>query len=375
MEPVTIILLTIGGIGSLLAAGAGGVAVGVAGAKASMPEPEPVDSDPVGAIRLQEDLDYAQRRLADAHEDLARAGGDRDRYRTMAESHDIHMPEVAETQMVERSVWKDRRYRAHPRDILTNLATDLEEYAGSDLTLTISISGKGGWADHLKERWFKTESQRDRYGHYKEVKVPIKEIKGFTFEGPPDRVIDHLRTLLTDDDTGLVTVAAVDCMDTASGSDRFVGPTDKIALAGKPSARKATVVPQAKFWRDSDSPLLVKAKLTVREEVKSPPAPEVQIVEVLVVQERIVERIVEKPVIVAVPSGTEQDLCGHTREEISDLISVELELAQLEGGLKRVATASLARAEAEVEAARPADDVDERLRRARAASLARQPGS
>ena len=48
--------------------------------------------------------------------------------------------------------------------------------------------------------------------------------------------------------------------------------------------------------------------------------PAIQIVEVPVVEERVVERIIEKEVFISIPEGQEAELCGHTKEEIRALV-------------------------------------------------------
>jgi hypothetical protein len=341
MDPITLSLLVAGGVTSLLVAGGVGVAIG---SKKSKPEP---GSEAARIKELEADNKWLKSRNRTLSDDRDRIGADRDRYREIASSHEISLPDPGETEIVERVVWEERVYNGHPRDNLKDLQKDLSEYAGSDLLVTVTIDprGCGGWGKILKETFI----HRDTYG-----RQSLRENTAVTtYEGPPDRVLSHLRTLLTDEDAGLVK-AVRSGEPGLRGSDRYAGSMDYISTSGR-NGKSAKVVKMDKVWRDGDSPLTMSVHLTVREEVSPPPLPEIHTVHVAHVETKIVERIVEKPVIIKVPEGQEANLAGHSREEIRALIEVELELRDLGVAGRTVET--------------PEETAD-RLRKARAAQAA-----
>jgi len=118
-----------------------------------------------GVVKLQAELDYVTRRLDYVTDDLKRTCADRDRYRKIASTHEVKLPDPQKSRVEERQVWKGRRYRGTPpRPFWPTLP---RTWLSSRETISLSpfpYSGKGGWAAHLKEHRYKTEYISTRYG-------------------------------------------------------------------------------------------------------------------------------------------------------------------------------------------------------------------
>jgi hypothetical protein len=236
---------------------------------------------------------YDKRRISNLEQDYKSVQASRDKYRAIASTHEVKYPEPP-TPIQLRKVWKERGYRGLPEANLKTLAVDLQQYEGQELHLTLTVRGRGGWKKIIGERWHVTK----RVNGYNR-QVPADYIGEIRFRGSVSQVVEEIGVFLRDDDTGLVVKSGV--------------------KAGK--------------WRDHDSALKFEVDLSVKGAVKPPPMPEVHTVEVAVVEERVVERIVEKPVILSVPEGREAELCGHTKEEIVSLIDAVLDVRQQTKGL------------------------------------------
>lgn len=311
MEPVSVTIAVI--VGGL---------IGAVAARRVARRPAPVnDTELQIKVKEQEqEIEYINARLYSAQEDLKRMARDRARYKEIAATHDIKLPDPGEAKIVERKVWSGRKYNGHPRDNIAAIEADLAEYDGMDVVLELTMEATGGWAEHLGSVFY----NQDRYGN----KHPIKKVGGYTYEGPPDRVLHLIYTMLTDDDTGMVRVVDV-TTPKPEDSHRFAGYIDRVYLTregkGKPKD-KAEIRKRTKLWKDGDSPIHMTVKLTVREVVEPPPLPEIHRVEVLHVEEKVVDRIIEKPVIIKIPEGYEAELTGHTPEEIQAMLDLEAEL-------------------------------------------------
>lgn len=310
MEPVTIALVsTIG-----LIATSTGVLAGRWWGRRTSPTAELLDRIQEledAKIRLERDLGYEERWRKAAEERNEVLEQQRDKYRRMAESHEIKMPEPPEIEV--GTVWEKRKFNGHPKDNLRNLRNEMKEHLKRDITLHIKLRGGdlggGGYGRIIAKAW--TNDGK-----------PVKDIGPWEFHGPGDRALKDLETFLMDDDTGLVDVKKVN------------------------GRRKKT-------WKDEDSPLVFEVTLEVEGTNKAPEIPKPQIVEVPVVQvEReivTIEKLVESP---------EADTpAGIIPEEIRSLVADEL--------------ARRAAAE-EVEALdKTVEDARERLKRDRAAAKQR----
>jgi hypothetical protein len=234
----------------------------------------------------QENYEYSQKVVGWRDNDVAQARKERDQYKAIAVTHEVKLPEPPGPTKLRR-VWSERFYRGLPDANLKGLAEDLKQFEGQELHLEMHVRGRGGWKKIIGEKWTITK----RVSGYNR-QVPADYIGPTRFQGTVSRVIEEIGIFLRDDDTGLVT-------------------------KGGPGKGK---------WRDKDSALKFEIDLCVKGATAPPPMPEVHTVEVAVVEERVIERIIEKPVVLSIPAGSEADLCGHTKEEIVGLIEAVLDV-------------------------------------------------
>ncbi len=232
----------------------------------------------------------------------------RDNYAEIAKTHDVVFPKFNRTSTKMEKVWDKRLYRGHPDDNLTALSDDLQPFQGREVHLSIEFQGRGGWRGIIKKTWTKTEQVYSHaYARYRDEKVPSQNMGPITFQGPPDRILEEVRTFLLDDDTGLVRWQT---------AKRNVLDSELIQDGGS----------QRKAWRDPDSPLRFLVTAEVSEPIEMPVMPEIQYVEVLKIQTEIEQVIIEKPIVLSIPEGEEANLCGHTKAEIVNLIDAVLEV-------------------------------------------------
>jgi hypothetical protein len=250
--------------------------------------------------RAKRDLEYGEKHEGNLEEIIERVKTQRDNYRRMAETHDIKMPDPAEDTVQTGELWEGRRYCGHPEANLRNLTAELKAAGvwNKEVHIRLEILGSEmgggtGFSTAIKKSW-------KRNGE------PTKDIGPWVFHGTGKRAIADMLTFLMDDDTGLT--------------------------------KKNPKSKNRKMWIDSDSPLVFKIDAAVTEVIEAPKVPEVQIVEVAVVEERLVERIIEKEVFISIPAGREPELCGHTSEEIRSMVDdalarkvADAEVEQLEG--------------------------------------------
>jgi hypothetical protein len=209
---------------------------------------------------------------------LASVEKERDRFRKMAESHEIKPVEPPEPKTVTRQIWKGRLFRGHPSENLKNMAKELAEFMNKEVVVKIAVrAGDLGVAT----------------GHYRALREARRgdDLGPFQFEGSARRALADFTTFLMDDDLGLVTVSKNH--------------------------------PGKKLWKDKDSPLSFHVDLTVTE-VVTPTVPQVQLVEVAVVSEKIREVIVEKPVVVEVEKKAEAEPASLPKEEIRKVVADEI---------------------------------------------------
>ena len=236
--------------------------------------------------RLQADLEKKTRDLAYFEErnntlakDRARIESERDRYRAIASSRELPPPSALPDHVrILDPIWTDRIYANHPRINLQRLAADLAEVDEELLVLQIQPKPEGGWTRRMR-----TTAKR-------------------TYTGPIDRILEDLECWLKDDDLRLV---------------------ERRSEGG--------------VWADDDSPLHFHIELARVTEEK--PEVHVRTVEVAVVETKVVERFVEQPVVIEVPTmpGAQVDVTvGLSREEVLALFEVELESKLAELKLERV---------------------------------------
>jgi len=225
------------------------------------------------------DLAYFEERNKTLAADRARIESERDRYRAIATSRDLPPPDQLPSPVrILDPLWVDRIYANHPRVNLERLAADIDEYAGETIFLTIRLDPKGGWIRKLK-------GQPER-----------------TYTGSTDRVLEDLVCWLRDDDMRLV-------------------------------ERRSEGVE----WSDDDSPLHFHIDLARVTDER--PEVHVQTVEIAVVETKVIERFVEQPVVIEVPTmpSAQVDVSvGLSRDEVMALFEVELESKLAELGLHRI---------------------------------------
>ena len=221
------------------------------------------------------DRAYFEQRTQTLAQDRANLEAERDRFRDIAATRTLPQPEtLPEPVRILAPEWRDRAYTNHPQVNLERLAIDLEPLAGQELLLTLRLDPQGGWARKLRS--------------------PAPR----TYVGSVERVLEDVRCWLMDDDLRLV-------------ERRSEGVT----------------------WSDPDSPLHFHVDLDRVTEQR--PEVHVHAVVVAVVETRVVERFVEQPVVIEVPTlpgaGPAQVQVGLSREEVLALFEVELasKLAEL----------------------------------------------
>ncbi len=235
--------------------------------------------------RLQADLEkrstnleYYQERNHTLAQDRSRLEAERDRYAKIAATRTLPQPvSLPESARVLAPEWRERAYTNHPEVNLKRLAMDLEAFDGQELVMRVRLAPQGGWLRKLR-------AQTERI-----------------YAGTPERILEDLRCWLMDDDLRLV-----------------VSERDGVT------------------WADPDSPLHFVMELDrVTEEQ---PRVHVHPVEVAVVETRVVERFVEQPVVIEVPTrpgvaNTTHVQVGLSREEVLALFEVGLASKLAELGL------------------------------------------
>jgi hypothetical protein len=276
--------------------------------------------------KLKRDLKQAQAELETQEqlvetrtEALALAIEQRDAYRQSAETHTVKYPDVPGPVQT-HSVWKKKRYSGLPDANLDALAKDLAAFEGRELYLDVKFQGRGGWKKIISDHWY--VHKKNQYGNW--VREYTTYIGNIHFEGPPARVIDEIRAFLHDDDTKLVRKQTPANSDAAN---RLVKSL-RARLAGEslpPDDSPAKPSKPEKVWKDADSPLVFEITLAVSDPVVPPEMPDVHVVEVLKVEERIVEKVIRQPVVVST-DGEHAELSSDAKQEIIGLIDAVLDL-------------------------------------------------
>lgn len=240
--------------------------------------------------QLRQGLQKAEMQVAEVRnshkviqEDLEKTQAQRDQYRKMAESHEVKYPEPKEK--IYRKVWEGRSYQGLPDDNFEALTADLKKFEGHEVFLDITIQGLGDWREIISSRWHNTKRVwRELLQRYEEVKEYVNSVGPNSYQGPVDRVMKEIKTFMHADRNGFR---------------------------------------QGKKWASTDSPLKFVVSLTL-EEAPVSALPEIHTVEIAVVEERIVERVIEKPVLVEGSSA----LHGQTKEDLVDLIEAVLDVRE-----------------------------------------------
>jgi len=300
-DPITLGLVVVG-VSSLLGGGVGGLALGrflerrsgVSGELLANAARHTTEMSQLLEVRAQllQEKDYFEKRVSIVHGWYEKQKAQSLEYLRMAESHEVKLPEIPKNTIQTGDLWKDRLFSDHPARNLVNLEKELKAAGvwGKEVNLRLEVLGSamgggGGFGKAISESWTRDGKK-------------TKDIGPWVYHGTAKRALDDLTTFLRDDDTGLT----------------------------KPNPQNKKV----KEWADQDSPLVFRVSLEVTETIEPPPLPEVQIVEVAVVEyiREVVE--VEKPVFVSIPEGQEANLMGYTPEEIRALVRDELALHNAE---------------------------------------------
>lgn len=225
--------------------------------------------------RVSAQVQGVQRRLEVRSEQLERTAAQRDDYAKIASTHELRPFRWKAPQWV-RKVWKDRRFAGHPASNLAGLANDFAAFRDEHVLVKLDIELLGGW-----KRLFGGEGQAPGL-----VTRPLSA-GSMIFEGPADRVLEQIVTFVRDDDTGFLTLGD----------------------AGQ------------EIWRDPDSPMTWLLTVDVLEGMASPP--EVKYVEVLRVQQELVERVVERPVVYTVSPEVAATLADRAPAQLVGLVDVQ----------------------------------------------------
>lgn len=227
--------------------------------------------------RAQAQAKTLERRVEVRAEQLERTLAQRDDYAKIASSHELRPFRWKAPQWV-RKVWTERRYTDHPASNLEALTRDFAAFRDEHVLVKLGIELLGGW-----KRIFGGEHEAT----VGDVTRPLSVGESMIFEGPADRVLEQIVTFLRDDDTGFLSVDE-------EGRDR---------------------------WHDPDSPMTWRLSVDVLEGLAAPP--EVQFVEVLRVQQELVERVVERPVVHTITPEVAAKLRGHTPAQLVALVDVQ----------------------------------------------------
>jgi hypothetical protein len=234
--------------------------------------------------RLQREARWRDSTI-DAHAQQLQAAVDaRDKYRAMAETHEVKLPEVPEPTHQTGVVWEGRRFNGHPEANLKNMTKELKPYKGRQVRMLVTVNG---------ESWSSTQGSLLAKRWQREGK-PTRLLGPFEYNGPAERCLQDFDTWVRDLDTGLTEMKRVHNRNT-------------------------------KVWADTDSPLTFSVDLEVTEVIEPPPLPQTQLVEVAVVEREVQIVEVEKPIFVSIPEGQTEDLCGHTKEEIREMVDEVLQ--------------------------------------------------
>lgn len=257
-----------------------GIAIGRRGSKAERVLREENEELQRGLDRAQREQRWAEEYREGEIQARQAAERDRDRYRKMAASHEVKLPEITESVVKTGTAWERRRFNGHPKENLANLAKELKLYKGREVQMTVWIDGTG-WSSTqgklLAETW-------------KRGGQPTRELGPHVYHGPAERAWEDFQTFVMDDDTGLM----------------------------KRDSRT-----KRKVWRDDDSPLTFEVTLEVTEVIEAPKLPQTHVVEVAVVEEQVRVIEVEKPVYIEVEKDTEQDEATTmrlSREEVHTMV-------------------------------------------------------
>ena len=236
--------------------------------------------DPEGKAALRDKLQIAERHVERLEYNLKNTEGwyaqwkaaaetnakERDKFKKMAETHEVKWPEPPKPKHTTTEVWDDRRYSNHPAENLKALATDLAQFKDREVTLTLSLVFVGGWNQIVQN-----------------ARMSGDNFKKMVFAGPPERVVAEITTFMHDHDMTFMSPTK---------------PADKYHHASQP------LNPDIKLkWNDIDSVMIWKINLSVSETLQPALKPEIHIVEVPVVEtrtveiEKVVERVVEKTTI------------------------------------------------------------------------------
>ncbi len=240
----------------------------------------------------------------------------RDKYRKMAESHEVKYAEPADAKPPKlRSPpgWEERMFINRPPANMANIEQEMAAYLDEEVVLHVRIM-----PSHANMQTKFANAAANRQGRHGVIE----------FHGTGRRALSDLWSYLIDPDTGYVAPRKLPEMGLMDAFDMLVGPTSKgdpLVLRDKSewtpidelrkqherltlaaASRTTTSPPQvvvaapAINWVDEDSPLPMQVKLQVYGKSKAV-LPAVHTVEIAVVQtdiqiievEKIVERVVE----------------------------------------------------------------------------------
>ena len=224
---------------------------------------------------LERELEWHNGEEDRKDEDIQRLTKQKDTYKAIAESHEVHYPDPPI--VPDKNPWDKRRFCGHPSDNLDAMLTELQPYKGHEVQMTVRISGAGQfstWGKIIEQNWKKCKKDGTR--------VPTPELGPWVYHGDVDRAYSDFETQILDDDSGFM-----------------------------------EEIEDEEVWKDKDSPILFEVSLEIKN-VAPPKLPDVHTVEVAVVEEVVIREVVDRPVYISVPEGHDAELCGHTSDQIHD---------------------------------------------------------
>lgn len=193
---------------------------------------------------------------------------EKEELKKIAMSHEVKWPDPPQPKKIKEKIWEKRRYSDHPSANLKALQADLEAFKSQEVELSVTLQPCGGWKSVLENKQF-----RDR-DFFKEM----------AFHGPPSRVGKEISNFFKDHDMPFMSrLSKTDIQEHEKGS---FGELLK--------------------WNDTDSAVVMIIDLSVTRVEQPAQKPEVHIVQVPVIETRVVEIVKTVEVQVAEPPDQAQ---------------------------------------------------------------------
>lgn len=149
------------------------------------------------ARRLGLDLEYANHKISALKDGWDKAEQARDTYRKIAESHKVkYLPPEGHTQRVKE--WEGRAYIESPNDVFDLLHADLSQFGTDIIEVTYSVEGIGDVWDYADVDWPDDENLSGHAnGIARQIRASLVGAKKNTNKGPVWISNDPLRIIIS----------------------------------------------------------------------------------------------------------------------------------------------------------------------------------